>query len=60
MDLSPDSAFLFLKNIPRPEKLSAEEYATWCLLMTQARDKNNMDHTSDSVINVVVRYLVRQ
>lgn len=56
MDVYPDSAFLLLKNILKPEKLSAEEYATWCLLMTQARDKNYMEHTSDSMINVAVKY----
>lgn len=59
MDVYPDSAFLLLKNIPRPEKLSAEEYATWCLLMTQARDKNYMEHTSDSMIHVAVKYFER-
>lgn len=59
MDVYPDSAFLLLKNILKPEKLSAEEYATWCLLMTQARDKNYMEHTSDSMINVAVKYFER-
>ena len=28
MNVYPDSAFLLLKNILKPEKLSAEEYAT--------------------------------
>lgn len=59
MDVYPDSAFLLLKNILKPEKLSAEEYAIWCLLMTQARDKNYMEHTSDSMINVAVKYFER-
>lgn len=56
MDSHPDSAQQLLEAIPQPEKLSKEEYATWCLLVTQARDKNYVVHTSDSVIDVAVRY----
>ena len=56
MDTYPDSAQLLLEAIPEPERLSQEEYATWCLLVTQARDKNYVVHTSDSVIDVAVRY----
>jgi hypothetical protein len=37
-----------------------EEYATWCLLVTQARDKNYVEHTSDSVIDIAVRYFAGQ
>ena len=56
MDTYPDSALLLLETIRQPEKLSAEEYATWCLLLTQAQDKNYVEHTSDSVIGVAVKY----
>lgn len=60
MGSRPDSSLILLESIPSPEKLSAEDYATWCLLMTQARDKNYMEHTSDSVIGVAVRYFEKQ
>ena len=60
MDTNPDSAQLLLEAIPQPERLSQEEYATWCLLVTQARDKNYVVHTSDSVIDVAVRYFAER
>ena len=60
MDSHPDSAQQLLEAIPQPEKLSKEEYATWCLLVTQARDKNYVVHTSDSIIDVAVRYFAER
>ena len=60
MGSRPDSSLILLESIPSPEKLSEEDYATWCLLMTQARDKNYVEHTSDSVIGVAVRYFEKQ
>ena len=56
MDSRPDSSLCLLESVQSPENLSAAEYATWCLLVTQARDKNYVEHTSDSVIGVAVRY----
>lgn len=56
MDIYPDSALLLLDSVRSPEKLSKKEYATWCLLLTQARDKNYIKHTSDSLITVSVKY----
>lgn len=60
MEAHPDSALLILDSIPSPEKHSEEAYATWCLLITQAKDKNYVEHTSDSVINVAVGYFEKQ
>lgn len=60
MENRPDSAQQLLEAISRPERLSEEEYATWCLLVTQARDKNYVVHTSDSVIDVAVRYFAER
>ena len=60
MSESSDSALLLLEAIQSPEKQSAEDYATWCLLLTQARDKNYLEHTSDSVINIAVRYFEKK
>ncbi|WP_456087831.1 tetratricopeptide repeat protein [Parabacteroides sp.] len=56
----PDSSLILLESVRFPEKLSEEDYATWCLLVTQARDKNYVKHTSDSVINVAVRFFEKQ
>ena len=53
---NPDSAYHLLSSLPSPEKSSELEYATWCLLMTQATDKSNRKHTSDSLIHIAVRY----
>lgn len=56
MTENPDSALAVLEKIPSPGEMSEEEYALWCLLVTQARDKNYVEHTSDSVIYVAVHY----
>jgi hypothetical protein len=60
MNNSPDSSQLLLESIESPEELPIEEYATWCLLVTQARDKNYVEHTSDSIIDIAVRYFAGQ
>ncbi|WP_293738817.1 tetratricopeptide repeat protein [uncultured Parabacteroides sp.] len=56
----PDSALVLLEAIRNPEKMPAGDYATWCLLVTQARDKNYVEHTSDSLIGVAVRYFEKR
>ena len=53
---NPDSAYHLLSSLPSPDKSSELEYATWCLLITQATDKSNRKHTSDSLIHIAVRY----
>ena len=55
LDQYPDSALIFLNKIT-PKDLSTGEYARYCLLMTQARDKNGLPLTSDSLISVAVEY----
>lgn len=60
MKLYPDSALSLLETVRNPEKMPIGDYATWCLLMTQARDKNYVEHTSDSVVNVAVRYFANR
>ena len=57
---NPDSAYRLLQSIERPERRQEAEYATWCLLMTQATDKSFREHTSDSLIRVAVRYFSKQ
>ena len=56
----PDSAYRLLQTIERPERHPEAEYAIWCLLTTQATDKSFREHTSDSLIQVAVRYFSKQ
>ena len=52
----PDSAFLMLDTVANPENYPENEYAEWCLLLTQARDKSYREHTSDSLIRLATSY----
>lgn len=56
MEKHPDSALYFLKQIEHPEALIEAEYANYCLLMTEATDKNKLKLTSDSLITEAVNY----
>lgn len=52
----PDSSLTILQSIS-PEQLSdKEEKALYSLLYSQALDKNYIDITDDSVINIAVNY----
>ncbi|WP_423128661.1 tetratricopeptide repeat protein [Gaoshiqia sp. Z1-71] len=55
----PDSALTLLKTMEKPSSSDELNYATWCLLMTQARDKNYIKHSSDSLIAMSVNYFER-
>lgn len=57
---SPDSALLILDSMVIPSRSEKLQYATWCLLITQARDKNFIKHTSDSLINIALAYFDKQ
>ncbi len=56
MHVQPDKALLLLESVQHPEQLSPRNYATWCLLITQARDKNYISQSSGSLINIAIRY----
>lgn len=56
MNHHPDSALLLLESIGSPDRLSLSDYALYCLLLTQARDKNFIEHTSDLLIQFAVDY----
>lgn len=56
MELYPDSALTLLRRIDNAEKLTEEDRAYYCLLMTQAMDKNGLSPTSDSLISIAVDY----
>lgn len=53
---APDSALLLLESVESPETLSEENYAYWCLLITQARDKNYIEQASDTLIQEAIDY----
>lgn len=56
METASDSSLAILDNITSPEKLSEKEYAAYCLLLTQAQDKNYYIHDSDSLIMIATSY----
>lgn len=56
MNERPDSALLLLKSITQLNDLPKEQHPLWCLLYTQAQDKNCIEHTSDSLIQVAVKH----
>lgn len=52
----PDSALIFLESIQFPQKLSRGDRALYALLLTQARHKNYVTLSDDSLIKVAVNY----
>ena len=56
----PDSALAILEAMEKPAPSNKLNDATWCLLMTQAQDKNYIKHTSDSLITIAVNYFEMQ
>lgn len=56
MQSNPAGALAILDSMRVPSPENKLQYATWCLLVTQARDKNYIKHTSDSLINIALEY----
>lgn len=56
----PDSALKILEEFKDVNDLSTQLQATYNLLLLEARDKNYIVHTSDSLINTVVDYFEHQ
>ena len=56
MNEHPDSALNLLKGIAQPELQTQAHHARYALLYSQALDKNYIDLTSDSLINIAVDY----
>lgn len=52
----PDSALHFLQGIQSEELHSAADRAYYALLLTQAKDKNFIQQTEDSLIRIAVQY----
>lgn len=60
MQQHPDSALMILDSMEVSSLSDEFQYATWCLFITQARDKNYIKHTSDSLINIALDYFEMQ
>lgn len=56
IEQSPEDALDKLLQIERPKEMPKNQYALWCLLLTQANDKNYITHTSDSLIRIATDY----
>ena len=56
MNEYPDSALSLLKSIGQADLQSEEHRARYALLYSQALDKNYIDVTNDSLINIAVEY----
>lgn len=56
MNLHPDSALNILESISTESLKTKADRAYYALLLTQARDKNYMVQTDDSLIQTAVRY----
>lgn len=56
MYVHPDSALLLLNSIKAPQTMRAANRAWYALLLTQAKHKNWIDVTNDSLIQVAVEY----
>lgn len=60
METAPDSALTILNSIQSPENLSDQEYASYCLQLTQALDKNYILLTTDTLIKKAEIYYEEQ
>lgn len=56
MEEHPDSALLILQGLTRTENFSPESKAFYCLLVTEAKEKNYIVHQSDSLIQIAVKF----
>ena len=52
----PDSAMKLMESIPNPDLLTGREQADYALLMTQAKSRNRIYATTDSLIRIAVDY----
>jgi len=59
MQSQPDSALAILGHYTTHSFSDSADIAAYALLRTQADDKNYIDHTSDSLIKIAVRYYDR-
>ncbi len=60
MQKHPDSALAVLSHYNSRSFSDSADMAAYALLRTKAEDKNYIDHTSDSLIRIAVRYYDRR
>lgn len=56
----PEKALQILQNINKDSISDNLNYATWCLLYTQAQDRNYITHSSDSLISIALDFFMKQ
>lgn len=56
----PDSALHILEKMTPPKVADKYQYATWCLLLSQAKIKNYVELESDSLISIGYKYFQQQ
>lgn len=56
----PDSTLRILERMSVPKSSDKFQNAAYCLLMTQAMDKNYVKYSSDSLINIAFDYFTKQ
>lgn len=56
MNEKPDSALIILNGLDKTKGLNDSQNARYALLYSQALDKNYIDETNDSLINIAVEY----
>ena len=54
MNEEPEAALRVLESIGQPDLHTKEHHARYALLYSQALDKNYIDKTNDSLINIAV------
>ena len=59
LNTNPDSAYILLSSISRPEKMPKEDYAAWCLHYIHCKYKLYKPIENDSLINVAKKYYQR-
>ena len=55
----PDSSLAYLKTIQNPEDMSPKDYATWCLLIAEAKEKNSQSLVPDSFVFKAFDYFTK-
>ena len=56
----PDSALHVLEQMQMPKTSDRLNHATWCLFLAQAKYKNYVNQSSDSLINIAHTYFMEQ
>ena len=55
----PDSSLAYLRAIPHPEDMAPKDYAEWCLLMAQAKQRTSQSLVPDSFVFKAFDYFAK-